>query len=60
MFSRSKNTTTMKIEVISGLWSVLLIAMLAGTVTLYDSNGTQHSQQEVTLSTQPSQTTGLR
>jgi hypothetical protein len=37
MFSRSKNSTTSKIELISSLWSVLIIAMLATTFTLYHS-----------------------
>jgi hypothetical protein len=40
MFSRSKNSTTSKIELISSLWSVLIIAMLATTFTLYDRQNT--------------------
>jgi hypothetical protein len=44
MFSRSKNSTTSKIELISSLWSVLIIAMLATTFTLYQGqSGLQNS-----------------
>jgi hypothetical protein len=62
MFSRTKNSTTMKIEVISSLWSVLLIAMLAGTFTLYDSEKSQVTSktQEITSRSQPLAGSNLR
>lgn len=37
MISKSRRSSTAKIEVISSVWSVLIFAMLATTVTLYET-----------------------
>ena len=61
MFSRTKNSTTVKIEAISALWSVLLIAMLATTFTLYgEKDSGEYSQPQMTFSTQKPISSGIR